>query len=188
MTSELNTSRLRLARERKGLNQIELSRMLGAASGLAGQWERGLKEPSLRNLKALAKALEVSAGWLLDEPAIDGDAVGGVRDRAAVVVAGDRYASRESVLSDYQAAVGLRDLASDAPLVQALRIGAMEWAALGSINFSDGLTKDGYCAALMILRTCSVEARRKDLGGKPGRHVATLYPPEREPGERVKPV
>ena len=173
--SELNTTRLRLARERRGFNQIELSKLLGISRGLAGQWERGLKKPSLSNLKALAKALEVRIGWLLGEGEDEGDPLAVVQDQAhgyARRRAG-KYSSRDAVLSDYKAPVGLRDLASDAALVQALGITAREWTALGSCEFADGLTKEGYCAAIMILRTCSVEARRRELDSKPGRHVAT---------------
>ncbi|WP_295386337.1 helix-turn-helix transcriptional regulator [uncultured Thiodictyon sp.] len=169
--SELNTVRLRLARERLGKNQIELSKLLGTAPGLVGQWERGDKEPSLKKLKQLAKALDVRVGWLLDDH--EGDltlastqSVGNSRRRS------DQYDSREAVLADYQAPAGLRDLANDGGLVTALGIDAREWSALGSCAFYDGLTKDGYCAALMILRTCAIEARRRELGGKPGRHVA----------------
>ncbi|AUB81940.1 helix-turn-helix domain-containing protein [Candidatus Thiodictyon syntrophicum] len=177
--SELNTTRLRLARERRGLNQIELSALLGTAAGLAGQWERGSKEPSLKKLKQLAKALEVRIGWLLGEGEAEGEDEG---DPLAVVQEqahgytrrrADKYNSRDAVLSDYKAPVGLRDLASDAVLVQALGITACEWTALGSFEFSDGLTKEGYCAVIMILRTCSVDARRRELDSKPGRHVAT---------------
>lgn len=170
--SELNMVRLRLARERLGKNQIELSKLLGTAPGLVGQWERGNKEPSLTKLKQLAKALNVRVGWLLDDnesdlpnPAPD-QAVGQMRRRS------DRYDSREAVLADYQAPAGLRDLATDGALVAALGIDAREWSALGSCEFYDGLTKEGYCAALMILRTCTIEAKRRDLGGKPGRHVS----------------
>lgn len=173
--SELNTARLRLARERKGLQQIEVSRLLGVAEGLAGQWERGLKEPSLGKLKALAKALEVRIDWLLSSDAVIAD------DPGAYVQVHTRrapYDSREAVLSDYNAPVGLRDLASDAALATAMQIAAHEWAALGSIDFGDGLTKDGYIAALMIMRTCSVAARRRDLDGRPGRSVAPLDPPD----------
>jgi DNA-binding transcriptional regulator YiaG len=43
--SELNTARIRLARQRKGLQQIVVSRLLGVAEGLAGQWERSSKSP-----------------------------------------------------------------------------------------------------------------------------------------------
>jgi transcriptional regulator with XRE-family HTH domain len=167
--SELNTARLRLARERKGLQQIEISRLIGVAEGLAGQWERGLKEPSLGKLKALAKLLEVRIDWLLGEDEMVSDDLG-----AYVRTCHAPYASRQAILRDYNAPAGLRDLATDATLVAALRVEEHEWLALGSIDFGDGLTKDGYTAALMIMRTCSVEARRRELEGKRGRNVAPL--------------
>ena len=67
--SELNTARLRCARKRNGLNQIALSRRLKVSSGLAGQWERCLKEPSLGKLKDLSRTLQVTVGWSLGMPA-----------------------------------------------------------------------------------------------------------------------
>ena len=52
--SELNTARLRSARERIGLNQITLSRLLKVSPGLAGQWERTLGHSRVREEERLA--------------------------------------------------------------------------------------------------------------------------------------
>jgi len=61
--------RIRQAREAKGLSQSGLARLLPtAAEGRdVSRWERGLNMPSWTNLQALAEALEVTIGWLLDD-------------------------------------------------------------------------------------------------------------------------
>ncbi|MBK1732776.1 helix-turn-helix domain-containing protein [Thiococcus pfennigii] len=166
--SEVNTARLRLARERKGLNQRDISRRLKIADGLAGQWERGSKEPSLAKLKALAKLLEVRVGWLLEDD-VEPDLPRTAESRGDYSRRG--LDSPQAVLSDYQAPAGLRDLASAADLVKALAIEPHEWSALASLEFDNGLTRDGYVLLLGVLRATSIETHRRELARRPGRPV-----------------
>jgi ribosome-binding protein aMBF1 (putative translation factor) len=62
--------RIRAARERAGLSQNELARLLpGApAASQVSRWERGEAMPSPENLQALARALDVSIGSFFDDP------------------------------------------------------------------------------------------------------------------------
>lgn len=169
--STVNGARLRQARERKKMAQIDLSRVLGVASSLAGQWERGEREPSVPVLLEVARALDVSVDWLLGltkENRVTGTTTSDhAQPQPALPTA---YTSPDAVLADYQAPIGLRDLAADKQLVAALHIEADEWQALSTLSYRDGLTRDGYVSVLMVLRNCSVEARRLDLlkrGGRP---------------------
>jgi transcriptional regulator with XRE-family HTH domain len=172
--SELNLARLRSARERHGLTQIELSRLLGVTQTLAGQWERGYKDPSLANLKELSRALRVSLPWLLgmdetsptiaDDPSASASGLPPVPRRP-------RYTSAAEILADYDAPIGLRDLAQAREMTQAQRITAEEWTALGSLDFPGGLTIDGYCGLLVMLRTAAQHGPRQGLEQRPGRKV-----------------
>lgn len=167
--STVNGARLRQARERKKLAQIDLSRLLGVASSLAGQWERGEREPSVPVLLELARALDVSVDWLLGLTKENRVTETATSDHAQPALP-TAYTSPDAVLADYQAPIGLRDLAADKRLVAALHIEADEWQALSTLGYRDGLTQDGYVSVLMVLRNCSVEARRLDLlkrGGRP---------------------
>lgn len=171
--SAINTARLRAARERLGLAQIDLARRLQLSDGACGQWERGDKVPAADNLKRLSQILNVSADWLLD---LDDKAPGAIADPAAGGSGGydsgpksSRHNSPEAVLADYNAAPGLRDLAGDRELIAALRIAPDEWAALHSLEYADGLTKEGYQALLLLLRSASLESKRAKLSSHGGR-------------------
>jgi transcriptional regulator with XRE-family HTH domain len=169
MPTELNKARLKLARELRGLSQVELSAAVGVTNTLSGQWERGQREPSLGYLKALAKVLGVSVGWLLGmdeaEPGRISEAAGSGLARSALPD------SAGAVLSDYGAPVGLRDLAGQAALVQALAIDADEWAALGSLRFGSGLTLPGYLGLLVLLRTAGLSEEQLAIPSRSGRPV-----------------
>ncbi len=56
---------LRQLREKKGWTQEDLADKAGMHFTYVGQIERGIRNPSLINLRKLAKALNVSAGKLL---------------------------------------------------------------------------------------------------------------------------
>lgn len=56
---------LRKLREERGLTQEELAGKAGMHFTYVGQIERGLRNPSLVNIRRLAKALNVSGGKLL---------------------------------------------------------------------------------------------------------------------------
>jgi transcriptional regulator with XRE-family HTH domain len=134
------TERLRTARQRAGLQQIEIAERLGVARSLPGQWERGNKRPSLSNLEALAKLLNVSVSWLT------GDRIGEEGNRY------EEVRGPEQILADYLAPPSLRDLAAQRPLVEGLAITAEEWQALRSLKAPERFSKEGYVAVLMALR------------------------------------
>ena len=58
MTENLST-RLASARREQGLTQQQIANALGVSRAAVGQWENGITEPSVRNLKALNDLLKV---------------------------------------------------------------------------------------------------------------------------------
>ena len=65
MTQASIGERIRTARERAKLTQDQLQRVLNVSSGMVSKWERNELEPGASNIRALAKALAVSADFLL---------------------------------------------------------------------------------------------------------------------------
>ena len=60
-------SRIREARERKGLLQSELAALVGVkSSGIISNWEKDVNKPDSDKLVRLCKALDVSASYILD--------------------------------------------------------------------------------------------------------------------------
>lgn len=57
--------RLRTAREQRELNQTELAKLTGLQPAAIGHFEANRRKPSFANIRALAKALEVSSDYLL---------------------------------------------------------------------------------------------------------------------------
>lgn len=60
-------------RQRAGLSQAELGKLLGVSASAIGMYEQGRREPSLALLQALCEQFHVSADYLLmghpgDEP------------------------------------------------------------------------------------------------------------------------
>ena len=58
-------ARLRTARESRDLNQTELAKVAGLQPAAIGHFESGRRKPSFANIRALAKALDVSSDYLL---------------------------------------------------------------------------------------------------------------------------
>lgn len=58
-------ARLTKAREARGLTQAELARLSGLQAAAIGHFERDRRKPSFANVRALAKALNVSSDYLL---------------------------------------------------------------------------------------------------------------------------
>jgi transcriptional regulator with XRE-family HTH domain len=151
MPAALDTARLRAARERAGLTQVQASGKLGLAKGAFGDWERGEKAPALENFVDLCRLLDVSADYLLklDPPPAAGAARLGPGRRAGplypdLIVADERYPH------------GLRALADSRSHQAALRIAPAEWTALASLDAPDGLSRDGYIGLLVLLRAAAV--------------------------------
>jgi transcriptional regulator with XRE-family HTH domain len=57
--------RLVAAREARGLNQTDLARLSGLQPAAIGHFEHNRRKPSFANIRALAKALHVTADYLL---------------------------------------------------------------------------------------------------------------------------
>lgn len=57
--------RLREAREKRDLNQTELANETGLQPSAIGHFENGRRKPSFANIRALAKALDISSDFLL---------------------------------------------------------------------------------------------------------------------------
>ena len=57
--------RLIAAREKRGLNQTELAKASGLQPAAIGHFEKNRRKPSFANVRALARALAVSADYLL---------------------------------------------------------------------------------------------------------------------------
>jgi transcriptional regulator with XRE-family HTH domain len=157
---------MRSARERVKLTQVEVSARLNVSLSLCGQWERGDREPSLEKFRQVVELYGVSADYLLgldDNPRVADDA----EDKASLLPS-----SRDAVLDARSSGLGLRDLADDGELVEALRIEPAEWAALASLEIPGGLTKRGYVSLLMLLRECRFDDR-PDRPRPRGRPVGT---------------
>lgn len=65
MSDDLFGDRLLLAREIRKLSQTELASKAGLQPAAIGHFERSRRKPSFANVRALAKALNVSADYLL---------------------------------------------------------------------------------------------------------------------------
>lgn len=67
-------TRIRLARTGRGLSQAELAMRVGVGESYVSRWETGRNVPAWRFLFKLAETLEVTIGWLVEEPP-DGEPV-----------------------------------------------------------------------------------------------------------------
>ncbi|MCQ0970104.1 helix-turn-helix domain-containing protein [Paracoccus sp. TK19116] len=66
-------ARLLAAREARQWNQSELARRSGLQPAAIGHFEHGRRKPSFANIRALARALDVSADFLLGTtPGLEG--------------------------------------------------------------------------------------------------------------------
>src|SRR5260370_33850305 len=63
--SEVFPERLRLARERRELNQADLAKRAGLQASAISHFETGGRKPSFDNLRRLADALELTTDFLL---------------------------------------------------------------------------------------------------------------------------
>lgn len=66
--------RIRNRRKKQGFSQDGLAKQLGVTKGTISQWEQGRTTPSGENLYNLARALGVSARWVLEGGDSDADA------------------------------------------------------------------------------------------------------------------
>lgn len=61
--------RLRAARDARSLNQTELAKLANLQPAAIGHFEKNRRKPSFANVRALAKALNVSSDFLLGRTA-----------------------------------------------------------------------------------------------------------------------
>ncbi|WP_164918963.1 MULTISPECIES: sigma-70 family RNA polymerase sigma factor [Acutalibacteraceae] len=66
-TGDLMTfgERVVYARNKKGLNQKQLAKLIGVRSTRLCSWEKGRRDPTASMIQKIAKALEVSEDWLM---------------------------------------------------------------------------------------------------------------------------
>lgn len=57
--------RLQHEREKRRLSRIVMSELCGVSSNAISRYERGEREPSIKNLSAIADFLEVSTDYLI---------------------------------------------------------------------------------------------------------------------------
>jgi transcriptional regulator with XRE-family HTH domain len=103
--------------------------------------ETGLREGSVDTLAKFAKVLGVPVSYLAGEELEDWR----------------EGAGREGILKDAEAAPGLRDLARRVDLCEAHDITVKEWNSLRSLVTEVSMTKEGYVALLMLIRSCRQE-------------------------------
>ena len=57
--------RIKMIRKLRGFTRSEFAKLLGVSRPLIAAYETGTREPSLKNLIALAQALNINTDWLL---------------------------------------------------------------------------------------------------------------------------
>lgn len=139
---------LKELREKKGLTQSGLGKLVGLDQTHISRLENGTKGVSNEKLLAIAEALGVTVSDLL------GDAANIARREYET-----GHPARR-IIADAKSPRGLRDLAGDKSLADALHITPEEWKALRSIELPASVTKDGYVQLLITIRA---------IGGSTGR-------------------
>ena len=133
--------RLKVARKAAKLSQKQLGIDLGVDQAFLSRVEKGLNEGTVKFWCDAAHALGVTLDYLLlDEP-------------EAQHVEEPRRMNKMALLSDYSAPQGLRALALDTALVDALEINDEEWTQLAALPLGQNVSKDGYLQLLVTLRT-----------------------------------
>ena len=131
---------LKELREKKGLTQSGLGKLVGLDQTHISRLEKGTKGVSNEKLLAIAEALGVTVSDLL------GDAANIARREYET-----GHPARK-IIADAKSPRGLRDLAGDKSLADALRITPEEWKALRSIELPGAVSKDGYVQLLITIR------------------------------------
>ncbi|HTC68264.1 MAG TPA: helix-turn-helix transcriptional regulator [Acidothermaceae bacterium] len=106
---------IRAQREMANLSLRQLSALTDVSNPYLSQIERGLHEPSMRVLKSIADALNVSAETLLKQAGLVNDGVDGdeqVGETTEAAIRGDRRlseAQKRALLSVYRSYVAASD-------------------------------------------------------------------------------
>ena len=72
-SSGLFSLKLKVARERSGMSQRELANKIGVRAGAVGNWESGLREPSLATVAKLAIILGIEVSELMPDNALSSE-------------------------------------------------------------------------------------------------------------------
>ena len=132
--------RLKVARKAAKLSQKQLGLDLGVDQAFLSRVEKGFNEGTVKFWCDAAHSLGVTLDYLLlDEP-------------QAQQVQEPRRMNKMAILSDYAAPQGLRALALDTPLIDALKINDEEWTQLAALPLGQNVAKDGYLQLLVTLR------------------------------------
>ena len=133
-------TRIKMGRKALGISQAELAKRAGTDQGHISRLESGDKGAGTETLAGIARELNISFSQLVG---VDWQEADGNYD--------PQHPARK-ILRDSKAPVGLRDLAADLKLVDALRIREEEWATLKSLKPPREVGKDGYVQLLITIR------------------------------------
>lgn len=134
-------ARIKQVRENRRLTQQQLSEKSGIDQGHISRIERGEKGLAIEKLAAIARALGCSVAEL----------TASVAEPSAEY--GQQLEPRAAILANYEAPPGLRDLASDKALADALQITPDEWRRLAAVSLPSHVGKEGYMQLLITLRS-----------------------------------
>ncbi len=137
---DIKASILKEARKARGLNQAELAKRVGTDQGHISRIERGEKGVTTKTLTAIARELNIPLGRLLGEE---------VKETRDAHFSGNPL---QDIQSSYDTPAGLRKLATDKKLADALDIKPEEWEMLASIKLLGEVSKDGYVQLLITMR------------------------------------
>jgi len=140
--------RLKTARIAKGLSQKELARLAHIDQTMISRLESGTRGCSTETLTDIARVLDMTLSELI------GDA-----DREKEKAYGSKHPAYK-LIKNYKSPEGLRKLALNRDLVNALKITEDEWRTLISIKLPDGVSQDGYVQLLITIRAISPSANR----------------------------
>ena len=134
-------ARIRGFRQAKNLTQGELGKMAGIDQAHLSRLENGVAEGTPTQLATLTQVLGITMSDLFGDK---------VKEPQRDYYAPQNIA--QQIQSDYQAPEGLRNLAGDRKLQEALAITDEEWKTLASIKLPTPASKHGYVQLLVTIR------------------------------------
>ncbi|MBK1642877.1 hypothetical protein CKO12_13560 [Chromatium okenii] len=133
--------RLKAARQAVDLTQQEAAESLQITQGFLSKLESGnTRVPNAELLVRIAKLYGTTKNYLLGDP-------NEAEPRFSVYSVMQR-----SVMTDDSAPEGLRELAADKAVVDALEVTDEEWRMLLTINLPKTINKNGYVQLLATIR------------------------------------
>ena len=136
-------NRIKATRKAKQMNQVELAERVGVDQGHISRLERGASGASIELLVDIAHTLGMTISQLVGDD-----------QRSAWKEYGSDHPVTKILESEISSA-GLRALAEDNVLVNALGVTEEEWEALRSVKLPGETSKDGYVQLLMTIRVNS---------------------------------